>query len=41
MQVIENQEKHHERKTFIEEYLKMLKDFEIQYDERYIFKPVE
>ena len=38
---IENQEKHHERKTFIEEYLKMLKDFEIDYDERYIFKPIE
>lgn len=38
---IENQEKHHKRKTFIEEYLKILKDFEIDFDERYIFKPIE
>jgi len=38
---IENQEKHHKRKTFIEEYLKILKDFEIEYDERYIFKSIE
>lgn len=38
---IENQEKHHKKKTFVEEYLKILKDFEIDYDERYIFKPIE
>ena len=37
---IENQQEHHRKKTFIEEYKKILKDFEIEYDERYIFKEV-
>ncbi|MCD4792106.1 MAG: IS200/IS605 family transposase [Bacteroidales bacterium] len=37
---IQNQEKHHKKETFIEEYLNFLKAFEIDYDERYIFKPV-
>jgi putative transposase len=32
-----NQEKHHTRKTFKDEYLTMLKKFEIQYDEKYLF----
>jgi putative transposase len=35
---IENQEVHHRKKTFIEEYKKILNDFGIEYDERYIFK---
>lgn len=35
---IENQEQHHTMKTFIEEYLDFLKKFEIEYDEKYIFK---
>ena len=35
---IENQEQHHKKKTFIEEYLDFLKKFEVEYDERYIFK---
>ncbi len=34
---IENQEKHHEKKTFIQEYLDFLDKFEVEYDERYIF----
>lgn len=38
---IENQEMHHQKHTFIEEYKAFLKIFEIEYDERYIFKPVE
>ena len=38
---IENQEKHHERRTFMDEYLEFLKIFEIEYDERYVFRPVE
>ena len=38
---IENQEEHHKKKTFIEEYKKILQDFEIEYDERYIFKSIE
>jgi len=37
---IQNQEEHHLEKTFTEEYLEFLKTFEIDYDERYIFKPV-
>ena len=37
---IENQEEHHRKKTFIEEYEEFLKEFEIDYDERYIFKSV-
>jgi len=37
---IQNQEKHHKKKTFIEEYADFLKAFEIDYDEQYIFKPI-
>ena len=35
---IENQEQRHQKKTFKEEYLDFLKKFEIDYDEKYIFK---
>lgn len=35
---INNQEQHHSVKTFREEYLEFLKLFEVDYDERYIFK---
>lgn len=38
---IDNQENHHKTKTFIEEYLEFLEKFDIPYDKRYIFKPVE
>jgi len=38
---IENQQKHHLKKTFQEEYLDFLKAFEIEYDERYVFKTIE
>jgi putative transposase len=34
---IENQESHHAKKTFREEYIDLLKEFEIDYDTRYIF----
>jgi len=34
---IENQEKHHSKKTFAEEYRKILEDFGVEYDERFIF----
>jgi putative transposase len=37
---IENQEPHHRKKTFIEEYTKIFQDFEIDFDEKYIFKPI-
>jgi REP element-mobilizing transposase RayT len=33
-----NQEEHHKKKTFREEYLKFLKNFKIEYDERYVFR---
>jgi len=38
---IKNQEQHHRQRSFQEEYVEFLKDFEIDHDERYIFKPVE
>ena len=38
---IETQEEHHQKKTFIEEYKAFLKKFDLKYDERYIFKPIE
>ena len=34
---IENQEQHHKKTTFREEYLALLKEFEVEYDEKYIF----
>lgn len=36
-----NQEKHHKKKTFREEYLEFLKKFEIEYDEKYLFDWIE
>jgi putative transposase len=38
---ISNQEVHHQKKTFREEYLDMLNKFEIQYDEKYLFDWIE
>jgi len=38
---IGNQEERHTKKTFIEEYSGFLEAFEIDYDERYIFKFLE
>jgi putative transposase len=38
---IQNQKEHHKKITFMEEYMALLKEFEIEYDLRYIFKPVE
>ena len=35
---IENQEKHHVKQPFLEEYKEMLQKFQIGYDEKYIFK---
>ncbi len=32
-----NQEEHHRKKTFREEYLEMLQKFEIEYKEAYLF----
>lgn len=41
IQYIKNQEEHHKKKSFIEEYKDLLKKFEIDYDERFVFKPVD
>lgn len=38
---IQDQEEHHRVRTFQEEYVEFLKDFEIEHDERYIFKELE
>ena len=35
---IQNQEEHHQKHSFREEYLELLKEFEIGYDEQYIFQ---
>jgi putative transposase len=35
---IEQQEEHHQTKSFREEYIQLLKEFEVDYDEQYIFK---
>ena len=38
---IENQQKHHAKKTFREEYIQLLEKFGVEYDLRYILKSVE
>ena len=38
---INNQEEHHKKTTFLDEYKKFLELYGIQYDEQYIFKPIE
>jgi len=32
-----NQEEHHKKRTFKQEYISLLRKFEIQYDEKYLF----
>ncbi len=34
---IKNQQEHHRKKTFKEEYIDMLKSFSVEYDDRYLF----
>ncbi len=36
-----NQEEHHKKKTFREEYIEFLKKFEVEFDEKYLFKWIE
>jgi len=38
---IENQEEHHKKANFREEYLKMLEKFDVTFDEKYIFHEIE
>lgn len=35
---IENQEEHHKKQSFKEEYMEFLNKFEVEYDERYVFE---
>ena len=37
---INNQEAHHKKKTFADEYVELLQRFNIEYDERYILKDI-
>jgi putative transposase len=38
---IQNQQEHHQRKSFNQEYVELLKRFNVEHDQRYIFQPVE
>jgi REP element-mobilizing transposase RayT len=38
---IQNQQKHHAKKSFRQEYVELLEKFEVDYDKRYIFKTVD
>lgn len=38
---IQNQEEHHKTQSFQAEYIELLEEFEIEYDERYIFKEIQ
>ena len=38
---IQNQEKHHKRKTFQDEYKELLQKYDVRYDERFILKGIE
>jgi len=38
---IQNQEQHHKRRTFKDEYLSLLKKFNVEFDEKYVFKFLE
>lgn len=38
---VANQERHHQKKTFQEEYLMMLQKFEVEYKEEYLFDFLE
>jgi len=36
-----NQKEHHKKITFLDEYKQILKSFDVNFDERYIFKSPE
>jgi putative transposase len=38
---IQNQQNHHREHSFREEYVSLLNKFDVPYDQRYIFKPLE
>ena len=38
---ITNQEQHHKKRTFKEEYIEFLRKYEIEYDEKYLFEWID
>lgn len=38
---IQNQQKHHAKKSFRDEYVELLEKFGVEYDQRYVFKPTD
>ena len=38
---VENQQEHHRRKSFSEEYVVLLKRFKVPHDQRHMFQPVD
>jgi len=38
---IQNQEKHHSRRSFKDEYLTLLRKFDIAFEDKYVFKFIE
>jgi REP element-mobilizing transposase RayT len=38
---IQNQEKHHNKKSFKEEYIEFLEKFAVEYDEKYLFEWID
>jgi len=38
---IQNQESHHKKRAFKEEYISLLKKFEVEYNERYLFEWID
>ena len=41
VEYVRNQEQHHKRTTFNEEYRNLLREFEIDFDDEYLFRDVE
>ena len=40
IEYIRNQEEHHKKRSFREEYIEFLKSYNIPYEERYVFEPL-
>lgn len=38
---IEHQHQHHAKKSFLDEYTSLLDKFAVEYDQRYVFKPID
>ena len=41
IEYIKEQENHHQKRSFLEEYQSFLKLFEVDFEEKYIFKEME